>query len=108
MDIQQLRELIARTNEAGEADAASEGMVYQVWEDGSVTLQKSGSLLWKRGLHCIERGIPVGVEVEYFPPKNVENGHAYAFCHTKDDADEVRKAIGRLVADRILFLSGNR
>lgn len=30
------------------------GMVYQVWEDGEITLQKSGDLLWERSLHCID------------------------------------------------------
>ena len=32
------------------------GHVYQVWQDGEVTLQKSGDLLWRRNLHMIWPG----------------------------------------------------
>lgn len=38
------------------------GHVWQVWEDGEITLQKCGELLWQRNLHMIScgsvRGIP--------------------------------------------------
>ena len=40
------------------------GMVYQVWEDGEITLQKGGSLLGHRRLHCI---MPPHVEVRDYP-----------------------------------------
>lgn len=34
------------------------GMVCQVWEDGEITLQKSGELYEQRNLHMIVEGIP--------------------------------------------------
>lgn len=38
--------------------AEQDGMVYQVWHDGEITLQKSGALLWSRNLHTIYPGFP--------------------------------------------------
>lgn len=39
-------------------DALAEPMVYEVWEDGEITLTKGGSLYGYRTLHCIMPGIP--------------------------------------------------
>lgn len=58
--------------------ATREGMVYQVWEDGEVTLQKSGSLLWQRTLHVHQSGdTSKSIPVDMFPCKH--NGHGYIF-----------------------------
>ena len=38
--------------------SAQEGMVYMIWQDFEITLQKSGDLLWQRGMHTIRSGIP--------------------------------------------------
>lgn len=107
MDIVQLRALIERVNEAGKSKADEEGMVYQVWEDGEITLQKSGSLLWQRSLHCLSPGLPSSIEAEHFPSENLKSAHAYAFCPSLEDAKEVRRAIGQVLASQILFMSGN-
>lgn len=54
------------------------GMVYQVWEDGEVTLQKCGPLLWQRNLHIIDIGNKSkAVDPTLFPCQY--NGHGYIF-----------------------------
>lgn len=58
--------------------AEEDDMVYQVWEDGEITLQKSGSLLWQRTLHTTAMGMPSkAIPVEMFPCQR--NGHGYIF-----------------------------
>ena len=67
-------------------------MVYQVWEDGEVTLQKSGSLFNLRTLHLISSGRPDKALPDDIMP--VRDGkHAYCFCAGKDDADYIQKLI---------------
>ena len=34
------------------------GMLAQLWDDGELTLQKSGDLLWQRTVHITHRAIP--------------------------------------------------
>ena len=43
--------------------AEQDGMVYQVWQDGEITLQKSGRLLNTRTLHTAEFGY-TGLNIE--------------------------------------------
>lgn len=38
--------------------AEQPGMVYEIWEDGEITLTKSGDLYRQRSLHTIVPGIP--------------------------------------------------
>lgn len=58
------------------------GHVYQVWEDGEITLQKSGDLLWQRGLHSIRPGdMNSSVEISLFP--HTTSGHGYIFTDEK-------------------------
>jgi hypothetical protein len=71
--------------------AEVEDMVYQVWEDGEITLQKSGSLLWKRGLHMIEAGLGCSVDVDLFP-NQTSNGHGYIYTD-QEGAEAVRAAM---------------
>lgn len=71
--------------------AKADGHVYQVWEDGEITLQKCGELLWMRNLHCITDALPDRrIAVELFP--DTYNGHGYIFT-TRDGAEAVRAAI---------------
>lgn len=71
------------------------GMVYQVWEDGEITLQKSGDLLWRRTLHCIAYGFTDhNLQPNEMPVSEKKRG--YAFVDSKEDADECRKAIESL------------
>jgi len=71
--------------------AKVEGMVYQVWEDGEVTLTKCGSLLGQRDLHMICPGhTKATVSVSLFPHQC--NGHG--FIYTDEDGQKaVRTAI---------------
>lgn len=86
-----LKDLIAKHSKPELAKQV--GMVYQVWEDGEITLQKSGDLLWQRSLHCNKPGDPrMSISLDNFPEKNVTNGHAYIFTD-RDGADIVRHAI---------------
>lgn len=69
------------------------GMVYQVWEDGEITLQKSGDLLWHRSLHCIAPGITAkAVSVDLFPHHTGAREHGYIFTD-QQGAEAVRIAI---------------
>lgn len=63
------------------------GHVYQVWEDGEVTLQKSGDLLWQRNLHMMEFGIP---GVDFTMPMKSHSGHSYAVVASGEEAEYLR------------------
>ena len=67
------------------------GMVYQVWQDGEITLQKCGDLFGQRNLHCIDpavRNAPAGL---VFPHKSGDN--SYAFVANREDAEEIRALV---------------
>ncbi len=80
--------------------AEQEGMVCQLWEDGEVTLQKSGNLLWMRSLHSIYSGLVAqnlltGTEAPtQLAIKDVgsdpENPHSYIFVESTDIACHLR------------------
>jgi hypothetical protein len=74
------------------------GMVWQVWEDGELTLQKSGELLWQRNLHCIAPGI-VQLNKSLMPVQ--EREHGYAFIENEEVGKEIRKAMLDFVAQMI-------
>ena len=57
--------------------AKVEGHVYQVWEDGEITLQKSGSLLHQRTLIMIHPGTSIYLPSEYFPNNDSRHGNIY-------------------------------
>ena len=86
---EELKEYIAIADDGSLAEEP--GMVYQVWEDGEITLQKSGEILWQRSLHMVERGhIKNRIDM---PHKSGE--HSYIFC-TRDDAYLIRAEIFNL------------
>lgn len=66
--------LALHSPEAVEVD----GMVYQVWEDGEVTLTKSGSLFGQRNLHTVCTGDPRGnlIGDREFPLHNYDKSHS--------------------------------
>jgi len=76
--------------------AQQEGHVWQVWEDGEVTLQKSGPLLWQRLLHTIKPPLGVSVNPELFPEHLCQPGsldrHGFIFTD-EDGALKIRDAI---------------
>lgn len=51
------------------------GHVQQIWEDGEITSQKGGELLWQRTLHCWRPPITGIVKAEL--PVSDINGHSY-------------------------------
>jgi len=66
-------------------------LVYQVWEDGSITLQKCGELLWHRYLLCVQPGDPQkAIPIDYFPCTH--NGHGFIFAD-KHGAERLRSLI---------------
>jgi hypothetical protein len=84
-----LEELIALHNKPHLADA--DAMVYQVWDDGEITLQKSGSLLWQRSLHSISQGNPKKRQDRYLFPE-IFNDYGYLFTD-KEGAEAINKFI---------------
>ncbi len=54
MTLEELSQQVSTLNRPEQKD---EPMVYQVWYDGEITLQKGGSLLWQRNLHMLTLGI---------------------------------------------------
>jgi len=67
------------------------GMVYQVWEDGEITLQKCGELLWQRTLHMMNAGDSArAVDPKLFTHQ--QGKHGYIFTD-EEGARTVRHAI---------------
>lgn len=94
----ELAALKALINEHDKPELAEvEGMVYQVWNDGEVTIQKSGSLLNQRHLHCTVDGRPdKAVPADTFP---TVTSSGYGFIYTDGvGALAVSKAILTQVA----------
>jgi len=92
MTLLELRDFILDRND--DELAKSDGHVCQVWEDGEISLQKSGDLLWRRNLHTMKLGFVQSVPLDAFP--FVSGNHAYAFV-TKDGADEIRAKIAEVI-----------
>lgn len=67
-----------------------DNMVHQVWEDGEITLQKCGDLLWCRSLHSMKTKLDSAISIERFPHHRW--GHGYIFS-TKEGCEAVREAI---------------
>ena len=97
--IEGLKQLIASKHKP--ELAAKPGMVYQIWEEGEITLQKSGDLLWRRNLHMIEPGITTVFTKNIMPVQMERNG--YAFIESKEVEDEIREYM-KEVAKEILKL----
>lgn len=90
MSIQELKALIASKHHP--ELATQPGMVWQVWEDGELTLQKSGELLWQRNLHCIVPGIPsLPFDKTLMPVQ--ETTHGYAFIGSEEEGNIIRRAM---------------
>jgi len=87
-DVEKLQAAIVE--ESNDSLSKEPGMVYMVFEDGEVTLQKSGDLLWQRTLHCIVPGLKDAMSPDLFPHKL--NKHGYAFV-TRDGAERIRALI---------------
>lgn len=91
MTLQELRQLMITYNSPEVSKLP--GMVYQVWEDGEITLQKSGDLLWMRTLHCMNSGFKHCLPLDIMPV--VDGTHGYIWCENKQDAEFIRGEINR-------------
>ncbi|GAF69666.1 unnamed protein product [marine sediment metagenome] len=60
--------------------AKQKGQVYQIWEDGEITVQESGDLLWQNPIQQVIEGLP-GLLLEL--PVNF-HAHEYAFVSATD------------------------
>lgn len=86
----ELQEVIDAVNALNDPSAKNQDMVYQVWEDGEITLQKGGDLLWQRTLHCIASGtrpLPVDALV------NKYGSHSFIWCTNEVTAKQARALI---------------
>lgn len=70
-----LKELIDEHNHPELAKES--GHVYQVWGDGEVTLTKSGDLLGRRGLHCMDMAITPEWAADILPEES--NGNTFMY-----------------------------
>lgn len=66
-------------------------MVWQVWEDGEVTLTKGGELWGLRSLHMMQGGHVSPFPLEVMPVQ--ETRHSYAIVESEEVANEIRTAM---------------
>ena len=78
LEIDMLRQRLKSIN--NDELAQQPGMVYQVWNDGEITLTKSGRLLGQRGLHMIRPGMELAIDPTLFPHQSTK----YGFCYTTE------------------------
>ena len=70
-------------------EAIQDGMVYEVWEDGEITLTKGGDLYRHRNLHCIATGdARKALPVDALPMFNGK--HSCIACRSDTDAKAAR------------------
>jgi len=89
--MKKLQEMI---NKASNPELSEQiGMVSMIWDDGEITMQKSGDLLWQRTLHCRKPAIKVIEDIEW-PDHHGKHGFAFV---SRENAEEIREEIKRLV-----------
>lgn len=81
-----LEEIKEDIMESDNPDLAKNSSVTQLWNDGEITSQKAGGLLWQRTLHNIHPGID-GINID-MPHKH--DNYSYIFC-TGEDAKRIRE-----------------
>ena len=73
-------------------NAKEHPMVYSVWEDGEITLEKGGNLFGQRNCHMIDRGrADKAWPVALFPMTN--SAHGRILAANEADAAAFRKLI---------------
>lgn len=88
--IETLQELINK--HSNDELAKQHGMVYQVWHDGEITLQKAADLLWQRSLHTDAPGFcNIKLNVEW--PHKMRSADNYYIFTDREGALAVRQAI---------------
>jgi hypothetical protein len=74
-------------------EAVKQGMVYEVWEDGEVTLTKGGELYGMRNLHMIQAGNPGKTLPPDALPIKSSTGHSRIWAKDVKDANQACKLI---------------
>ncbi len=95
MNIEEIESLAKSLND--ESLSKKPGMVAMVWQDGEVTLQKSGELLWQRSLHMSECAIFEAAALKMTFP-NIHGSNSFAWVSTENAIrirDEIRILLGR-------------
>jgi hypothetical protein len=90
--------------------AKESGHVYQIWNDGEITLQKSGNLLNMRNLHTMESGFTLDKDTIYSSYWNIKkedmpnrkDGSAYV---TKDDAYRIRQMMAKYLIQELAIVT---
>lgn len=86
--IKKIEKLAEELND--EALSKEPGMVCQLWQDGEITLQKSGELLWQRTLH---QSVPQKLSNSPIKLKYSSGENSYVFV-TQENAYRVRAMMG--------------
>lgn len=73
----------------------STDMVYEVWNDGEVTLTKGDDLYGQRNLHCIKPGFAKALPVEALHKRY---SHSRIIVKNYEDAEKARELIRHLLA----------
>lgn len=88
-----IKEITAAVVAMNKPEHKADGMVYQVWEDGEITLQKGGSLFGQRTLHTIEQEHTLkSIDPNRMPNIN-RSGHGYIIVGSYEEAQEARALI---------------
>ena len=75
-------------------------MVYEVWNDGEVTLTKGGDLYGQRNLHMTEFGFEgAPLPVEAFPQPCLRYKHARIVVANREEALAARELIRAFMVD---------
>jgi hypothetical protein len=67
-------------------EAHKNQMVYSVWEDGEVTVEKGGELFGQRKLHTVRFGGQKSVDYARLPYQNTLDGHGRIFVDNDIEA----------------------
>lgn len=80
--------------------AKQEGMVYQLWQDGELTVTKSGELLGLRNLHMIEAGFIRKPEMysKWMHVMVPDGENAFIYC-AKEDAYAIREVMQQIFTE---------
>ncbi len=89
-----LNERIAAFLALHNPEAWKNPMVYSVWEDGEITIEKGGNLFGQRSLHCVSYMVAKNpFPVDMLPVKNYGNSHGRIFCDTKEIAEKAHNLV---------------
>lgn len=75
-------------------DAMQEPMVYSVWEDGEITIEKGGELFGQRTTHLVSCGSTEdALPADSLPVCNANKLHSRILCTTKELAEKAQYII---------------